>query len=257
MLRQLGTRLKHKRNRFLGNYALAGAWQALAFELAWSARAEVCRLSIPGVPSQLAMRRGTSDPDVFSSIFVERDLEHGLPGDARLVIDAGANVGFSSVFYACRYPEALVIAVEPDRDNAELARRNCAGLNVRVVEGAVWPRTGWVRIANPDAEPWAFRVEECGQRDRGAVRAWSIADLLADSGRDRCDLLKMDIEGGEADVFAAECDWLPRVGQIVIDLHGERAERAVMARTAAGFAATRRGAQLFLTPSSGDRPAAS
>lgn len=247
MLEGVRARLQFKVQRFLGHRRLTGPWQAMGFELAWTAGADVCRLSVPGVPARLAIRRHTSDADVFSGIFVERDLEHLLPPTAQLIIDAGANVGYSSAFYACRYPGALVLAVEPEPRNAEMARRNCAGLNVRVLEGAVWPRAGWVHIANPDAQAWAFRVEECDANDRGATRAWSIGDLLEESGRERCDILKMDIEGGEAEVFGGDCGWLARVDQLVIDLHGDRAEQAVTARTAGGFTAVRRGTQVFLT----------
>ncbi len=63
-------------------------------------------------------RPNTSDVEVFKQIFAWREYRclddvH----DASLIIDCGANVGYSAVYFLTRYPNARVIAVEPDADN--------------------------------------------------------------------------------------------------------------------------------------------
>jgi len=67
---------------------------------------------------------------------VERIRDSGL---RPLIIDAGANIGASPIYFLSRYPDALVVAIEPERNNCALLRSNCEGLDVRVIEAAI----GW------------------------------------------------------------------------------------------------------------------
>jgi hypothetical protein len=50
--------------------------------------------------------------------------------------------------------------------------------------------------------------------------ATDIGSLLAGSGHERISILKMDVEGAEAEIFSQPCDWLDRVDALVIELHG-------------------------------------
>ncbi len=104
-----------------------------------------------------------------------------------------------------------------------------------------------MRIRNPDAAAWAFQVEACSRGAPGAVPAWSVSDLLAESGLPRVDVLKMDIEGGEEAIFGAPCPWLADVEELLIEAHGERAAQLVEARTAGRFASSRSGEKVRLT----------
>ena len=61
----------------------------------------------------LVCRRGTSDLEVFGQIFSHREYRClDSVRDAGLIIDCGANVGFSSAYFLTRYPTAEVIAVD-------------------------------------------------------------------------------------------------------------------------------------------------
>ena len=70
-----------------------------------------------------------------------------------LAIDYGANIGLSSVWYARQFPEAKIIAMEPDQSNLEIASMNLAAYpNVTLVRGGVWDMPSHLSIVNPDAE---------------------------------------------------------------------------------------------------------
>lgn len=174
-------------------------------------------LDVPGFEYSVSARPGTSDAAAFEQVFGGA-YALDLPFEPRLILDLGANVGYASVDLALRYPKARVVAVEPEPSNAALLRRNVTALGrVEVVEAAVWPRTGTVALEDPGKGKWGMRVQAGGRA--GVVRAVTIPELLADAGAERADLVKIDIEGSELDLFSEETGWLTQVGALVIELH--------------------------------------
>lgn len=96
---------------------LVGFAKALGFELSWSLRSPEVRLRVPGYPADFTIRRHESDYSVFSAIFLEGELSAYVPSDPRLIIDGGANVGYSTAYFARHYPSATIVAVEPSGEN--------------------------------------------------------------------------------------------------------------------------------------------
>ena len=88
----------------------------------------------------LLARAGSTDLRVFGQIFVEREYAPlDDVRDASLIIDCGANVDYSSAYFATRFPAAALVAVEPDPGNFDLLARNLApyGQQVTLVRSAV------------------------------------------------------------------------------------------------------------------------
>ena len=88
-----------------------------------------------------ARLNGSSDMDVFHQIFQfdEYACVRNI-SSPRLILDLGANVGYSSAYLLSCFPGATVVAVEPDPGNFELCRRNLApyGDRAKLVPGAAW-----------------------------------------------------------------------------------------------------------------------
>ncbi len=179
-------------------------------------------LRLRGYPAPLFARRGTGDFATFEKVFLQREYDFdrlGVDVDPALVIDAGANVGYAAVFFARRYPQARVLALEPEASNYALLRRNVQAYpNVTPLRAALWKAEGRLQVSNPDDAKPAIQVQ--ASRD-GAIDAVTVPDLLERAGRARVDLLKMDIEGSEKELFedGAAAAWLGRVGVIAIELH--------------------------------------
>lgn len=178
-------------------------------------------LSVPQCQTQLTIRIGTSDLPTFEQVFLERDYQIDLGFTPRIIVDGGANAGYASAYFASRYPDATILAVEPEASNFALLQKNVAGLpNVRPIRAALWNRRTNLKIENPDDDKWAFRVTEVDEPAADAIPALTIDDLVAMGGAGRIDLLKLDIEGAERDVFASNYqDWLGKVRAIIIELH--------------------------------------
>lgn len=180
-------------------------------------------IRIPGLRSPVLVRRGGSDWPTFEKVFVDQEYGVDMPDFApRLIIDAGANVGYATLFFARKFPEARILAIEPEGANYEqLVLNTRAYPNVTPIQAALWSRAERLAITNPSADSWSFRVGAADSgAGAGAVRGVTIPELLAMAGAERIDLLKLDIEGAEKDLF--ECgaeEWLGRVGLIIAELH--------------------------------------
>jgi FkbM family methyltransferase len=173
-------------------------------------------------------RGGTSDLEVFRQIFLER--EYSCLDEARgvdLVIDCGANVGYSSAYFLTRFPGCRVIAVEPDAGNFAACRKNLApyGDRVRVVRSGIWSQPTGLKISEipyRDGREWAVQVRPTRDGETPDMQAIDIGTLLAESGRRRISILKIDIEAAERFVFAENYrHWLDAADNLVIELHDE------------------------------------
>jgi FkbM family methyltransferase len=188
----------------------------------------------------LQFRPGTSDHAVFFQIFVHR--EYGcLDGirDASLIIDCGANVGYSSAYFLSRFPNARVVAVEPDPENFAILAANLSPYagRYRAIRSAVWSHsTGLVLSASPSlGSEWARSLKAASDGEPPTLMATDIGTLFEQSGYDRISILKIDIEGAEAAVFSFNYkSWLTKVDNLVIELHSEECtsifQRAISAQ---------------------------
>jgi len=157
-------------------------------------------------------------PDARFQTLVRYMTVQASAGKRPLVIDAGANIGASSVYFALQYPSGRVMAVEPEKGNADLARRNCEGLDIVVREAAIGAEPGTAFLSDPGHSDWGFRVGESGAVPVPVV---SVPELLEEAEALQLFPLicKIDIEGGEAGLFAKNTAWVDRFALIIIELH--------------------------------------
>src|SRR5438132_2611746 len=139
-----------------------GPLQALYFAIHRLLGTYCVSLRVPGSATPLLCRPRDSDLGVLWSAFCWRDCDCELPTSDQTIIDAGANVGYVSVFLANKYPAARIVAVEVDPDNVEILRKNVQGYNVDVVRGALWSSHSHFLIdKSADAgKSWAFMIQE-------------------------------------------------------------------------------------------------
>lgn len=84
----------------------------------------------------------------------------------------------------------------------------------------LWSARVTIRIAHPDADAWSFRAEEAEQGEGAAIEALGSLRIISDLSLQRIDLLKINIEGGEYEVFSNGVeDWIDQVGTIEVERH--------------------------------------
>jgi FkbM family methyltransferase len=200
---------------------------------------------------RVIIRPGTSDLGCFDKVFIHEEYKVPFEINPQLIIDAGANIGLASLYFANEFPQAKVIAVELESSNYELLVRNCHGMaNVTPLHAAVWSKETSLRIANPGAEKWGFSVES-STNGSSAVKALTIPQILSQSGHETIDILKLDVEGAELELFSEGCEeWLPKVRMIIIELHDRHkpgCSRAVYSKLCqAPFSQEIRGENIFI-----------
>lgn len=176
------------------------------------------KLSFSGI--DFFLRGNSVDFYVFNSIFAkgEYDFEPGFKPE--YIVDAGAFTGISALYFHRRYPEAKIIAIEPERSNYDLLVRNTGPYkDIYPLRGGVFGEDKALTISDNDAEKYAFRLEESGTEGE-AVPGYTIKTLMNDFQLPRIDILKMDIEGAEYSVFKNDPDaWLCKVKILVTELH--------------------------------------
>jgi FkbM family methyltransferase len=169
---------------------------------------------------QVTIRLGTSDLRCLAKVFVDYEYVIPFKTNPSLIVDAGANIGMATLYFTNKFPQAKIIAIEPEQANYDLLVRNCSEVpNVVSWHAALWNTNVSLEIANPEAENWAF-VVTAGTLNGCGIKAVTVPQILAESGHDTIDILKLDIEGAERELFQDGCEeWLARVKMIIIELH--------------------------------------
>jgi FkbM family methyltransferase len=161
-----------------------------------------------------------------TDISVLKELIHGgtydpLPADrnVKTVVDLGANIGLSHRYLRSRYPDAQFVCVEPDPGNLALLRANVRAVDDRAViqEACVGGFARQVEMVTTSGE-WGFRMSDAGD---GEINVMTMEDLLSSAGFDRVGVLKCDIEGAEAEVFADCASWITRVDAMSVECHND------------------------------------
>lgn len=187
-------------------------------------------LRLRGSNLRLLARPGTDDLAVFREIFLLGEYRQArqlvrLP--VRLVVDLGTNVGYSIAFFFTIFPEAHVIGVEPSRENLEMAKRNVTAISKsdRVVlhHGFIGAtlRKAYIQRGGFGGSNELSLSDHAPDPSADTVPVITLSQLIEDNHVETIDLLKCDIEGGERELFADCTDWIHRVRNIVIELHGE------------------------------------
>ena len=139
-----------------------------------------------------------------------------------LIIDAGAHIGCATVWFKNQFPEARIIAIEPEPENFALLSKNTMGMEgVSTVQGAVASYNGTGYLQDPGRGTWGFRVVEPEHSADGAatVKMHTMRTLMRTEPDAVPFIAKIDIEGGEQELFRSNMGWVLAFPLIIIELH--------------------------------------
>lgn len=141
------------------------------------------------------------------------------------IVDCGANIGMSVLYFKAIYPRARIIAFEPDNDNFNMLQQNIQTnslTNVEAVKAAVWKENTILEFSESGSQ--GSRIQNDNSKEERhftKVNAVKLADILSTN---EIDFLKMDIEGAE-DVVIHDCaPFLGNVKNLFLEYHGTSAE---------------------------------
>ncbi len=168
------------------------------------------------------LRDNNSDRAIFFQVFHEKQYDlYGVDfSNAIRIIDGGANIGCASVYFSIHFPKAEILAIEPEKNNFSLLQKNTkAYKNIQCIQAAIWNKNEKLSLSNPEGGAAEFMFEN-KSLNNDMVNGMTIQYLINLKNWDEVDIVKLDIEGAEKEVFFAEdLSWLKKIKLLIIELH--------------------------------------
>ena len=172
------------------------------------------------------LRVPSSDIPTYQQVFINQEYDFSVKTEPKVIVDAGANIGLASIYFANKYPDAKIIAIEPEQSNFELLKENVAPYShVIPVHAALWNKNGEINLIDPGLGKWGFMAEMKHPSEHlpgntcHTVLAMTIDEIMKDYRLTKIDILKIDIEGAEREVFSDTSSWIEKIDSIIIELH--------------------------------------
>jgi FkbM family methyltransferase len=172
------------------------------------------------------LRIPSSDIHVFKQIFFNNAYRCKLTRPPRIIVDAGANIGLASIYFANKFPDSRIIAIEPEENNYQILKRNVEKYaNVIPVCAALWYVDTIIEVVDVGTGEWGYVTRTHGEIDKKSIgvrnntRAITVNTLMKEHSIEHIDILKMDIEGAECEVFREPSSWIEKVDCLIVELH--------------------------------------
>ena len=191
-----------------------------------------------------------SDFDVYRHVFIQEEykiilefltlnpLFAGLDKKCHL-IDAGSNVGYTSIYFSKFIPDIEICAIEPSTSNFEQLQKNFVLNKVigsQYNKGLVGQRSQKLTLNKDfrDGKDHAFSTEIDFE---GNIEGITIGEILEINGWEYITLLKIDIEGAERYVLDEQhdLDYLSKTLIIAVEIHDEYPIREQIYKTLRDF----------------------
>jgi FkbM family methyltransferase len=163
------------------------------------------------------LRLCSSDRKVLRQVITEDEYlpiinlikEKGFENSIKFIVDAGSNIGFSSIYFNSFFPDAQIIAIEPDESNYDHLLKNLAinKLDNKIIclKKALWTNNSDSLVISNDFRDrgyWSRSVKSSSDIEEDSVPSITLSDVIKQYGSNQIiDILKMDIEGSEAELF--------------------------------------------------------
>ena len=172
------------------------------------------------------LRVPTSDISTYWQIFKDEEYNFDLNISPKVIIDAGANIGLASIYFANKFPEAKIISLEPEKSNFELLSENVKYYtNIIPIQNALWHKNEVIELVDPGIGKWGFMTKASASENPlksefcHKVNAITVDKIISDFDLGKVDILKIDIEGAEKEVFSDTTSWINDVNIIIAELH--------------------------------------
>jgi len=183
--------------------------------------------ALKGYP-ELIIRPLTSDLYFLDKIINCESYKLPLQINPEYILDCGAHIGLTSVYFAHSFPNAKIIAIEPEESNFELLTENTKSFSDRItlLKGAVWYKSSNnLLIMNPidKSNTVGFCIDsEIKSNTNYFVKGYTINEIIDKYKIPNVDILKMDIEGSEMALFEkSDLNFLNVTKVIIIEIHND------------------------------------
>lgn len=151
--------------------------------------------------------------EIFEKGIYQFKSDHNSPK----IIDCGANIGLSILYFKQLYPECKITAFEPDPKIFQLLTNNVNNFNlsqVELINKAVWNCETTLDFMSDNADGGRLVAMDF-QSKKYQVQTIRLREFL----QENIDLLKIDIEGAETEVLYDCADLLHNVKNLFLEYH--------------------------------------
>ncbi len=183
-------------------------------------------ISGPDTKFPFLIRVPSSDASICEQIFIRREYDFNVKRTPKTIFDAGANIGLASIYFSNKFPYSRIVAIEPEGSNFEILKRNVAPYeNIIPVRGALWHENTIINLVDTGLGKWGFMTQalDVGKEGYGEVLhetlGMTVDRIMKEQGVEHIDILKIDIEGAELEVFRDPSSWIGKVDTLIVELH--------------------------------------
>lgn len=199
---------------------------------------EIFKIDFPENQVEFKYRHDSlGDQGVIKQIFIDQDYDlkrfpshvnvlinymNRSGSKKNLIIDAGANIGASCVFFNNYFLNPFVFAIEPDQQNYNLLVENTLPYKDQTnFHGAIASFDGFLSLFDPGHSDWGFRTKKDTQDFENTIKVPCISpsSILKKYEEQQPLVFKIDIEGAESELFSQDTDWIDLFPLIIIELH--------------------------------------
>jgi FkbM family methyltransferase len=155
--------------------------------------------------------------DTYNEVFGSEIYEFKTENNKPIIIDCGSNMGISVLYFSKKYPNAEIVAFEPDESVLPFLEKNIYSQGIKNVElhkKAVWIEETELIFYTDNGLGGRIGMEYKNQVPK-VVKAIRLRNLL----NKPIDMLKMDIEGSEYTVLKDCENQLHHINHIFVEYH--------------------------------------
>jgi len=128
--------------------------------------------------SDIYIRDKFADKYTFKQVFLEDQYNFKFPLTPSTMLDGGANIGLASVYFAHRFPNTKIVAVEPNEENFKMILKNTVNYpNVFAKQGGIWNDNKRLAIIDKAAYDNSFMVTEVAENTSDSLPAFQFIQL--------------------------------------------------------------------------------
>ncbi|MEX1203413.1 MAG: FkbM family methyltransferase [Ferruginibacter sp.] len=167
------------------------------------------------------LRNNGTDPGIFGQVFIEKQYDYPISFEPETILDLGANTGLSALYFAERFSKAKIVGLEVDEENFKTALQNTKDCSrIKIMQKGIWNKDTFLEIIDSTANKDSFMVKESHVNSSTSIEATTIETILKQEGWATIDILKIDIEGSEKELFSSNYEqWLPFTKVIFVEVH--------------------------------------
>lgn len=183
---------------------------------------------------EINLLKKSSDLSVFKQVIIDKEYQPVLEliKDHKIsiesILDAGANIGLSTIYLNHFLQPKEIICLEPSESTFSRLENNISKnkINAQLIQAGLWRKDSFLspNLNFRDGEDWSFSLEEKKDSSESSIQVFSIETILKKSGLKSFDFIKIDIEGGEEELFEDDRlqNVLSKTKIITVEIHDEK-----------------------------------